>query len=182
MSKGQCISKEDFEFHFRNNYESLHRYAYTLVRDSDTAKDIVQQVFIMLWEKRCDIKIQVSLKAYLYKSIYNRSINILTRDVKHQILTYEDLSSHTTPSPSQALEAVELQNKINRVIELLPPQCRQVFYKIREGGKTYSEVATEMNLSIKTVEAHMSKALKMLRDSLSKAFFACIYLLSQQIF
>jgi len=153
---------------FSDYYESLHRYAFTLLRDDDEAKDAVQSVFLNLWEKREHIQINTSPKAYLFRSVYHESLNyirkqdVLKKHHAHAVAGQED--SQQQPFASE--EALFIREKIDKVLQELPPQCREVFVKSRAEQKKYSEIASELGIAVKTVEAHMSKALKLIRQVL----------------
>ncbi|RYG44331.1 MAG: sigma-70 family RNA polymerase sigma factor, partial [Chitinophagaceae bacterium] len=115
---------------FRAHYEQLHRYAFSIVKDTDEAKDVVQAVFLNLWEKKATLNINTSPKAYLFRSVYNESLNHLK---KNEVLQkHHNLSGATLPgSHEQNPFAVEdewyLKEKIESVLQELPPQCREVF-------------------------------------------------------
>lgn len=160
------ISMEALKKAFYDYYNELHRYAYTLIRSSEAAKDIVQQVFINLWEKRSKLNIEGSLKAYLYKAVHNYCINHNTRTRRHLPIKQSDEELAGVVDKPYSLEVKELEKQVKAAIEKLPPQCKTIFLKNREEEKTYNEVAAEMGIAVKTVEAHMSKALKILREEL----------------
>jgi len=152
---------------FHLYYEGLHRYAYTMLDDSEMAKDIVQQVFITLWEKKDTLNITVSVRAYLYRAVYNSCINHRTRGRRHHPIDL-DSSGQLPVSPELLSEVRELRTILERAIETLPPQCKVVFLKSREEEKNYPAIARELGISVKTVEAQISKALKIMRSALEK--------------
>lgn len=133
----------------------------------DEAEDLVQQAFIRLWEKRALIDIQWSLKSYLYKSVHNAALNRIRHEkVKAQ---YQQLNAvlpgeEATPA---ADEHPELLERIGTALNALPPQCRQIFELSRFESLKYREIAEQLNLSIKTVETQMGKALRLMRLHLS---------------
>ncbi|HYH14232.1 MAG TPA: RNA polymerase sigma-70 factor [Flavisolibacter sp.] len=156
----------DFETHFHTHFEALHRYAFTLLKDSEDAKDIVQQVYIKLWEKSQDLEVQQSVKSYLYRAVYNQCLNKI-RDTKVRSRYAEGIMQEKVEGVfSDETVVRETQNRINLAIESLPAQCSIIFKKSRFEEKKYGEIATELGLSVKTVEAQMSKALKVLREKL----------------
>jgi len=158
------ITTRFLEDAFHMYYEGLHRYAYTLLKENEAAKDAVQQVFANVWAKRSQLHIQGTAKAYLYAAVYNSCMNMITRTQQHTII---DAASAYVTVPDLLAETKELQRMITAAIDGLPPQCKTIFLKSREEGKTYGEIANEMELSVKTVEAQMTKALKILRSELS---------------
>lgn len=157
-----------FEQVFRNYYERLCNYANTILNDMDEAEEIVQGTFLGLWEKRSHIQIRSALKAYLYQSVRNSCLNHLDhlkvrrahRD--HYLYT----SEVSVDSGSQATIAHELEKQIEEAISSLPPQCQTVFRLSRFEGLTYAEIAEQLNISVKTIENHMGKALKIMREQL----------------
>ena len=168
-----------FETVFKNYYESLCNYANTYINNMIEAEEMVQGTFLILWEKHEMIDIHTSLKSYLYRSVHNNCIN----HVKHlqvrrnhydEYLHYADIEYEQV---SNDLIGKELEQKINSVIESLPPQCKAVFKLSRFENLTYNEIAEKMGLSVKTIENHMIKALKTLRVELKEYLPLLIWLL-----
>jgi len=151
---------------FRAHFEQLHRYAFTLLKSTEEAKDIVQAVFLNLWEKREALQINTSPRAYLFRSVYNECLNHIqkqaTRNKHHQAAGYTGTYAETSVFREE--EELLTRERINKALEGLPPQCREVFVKSRAEQKKYTEIAAEMGIAVKTVEAHMSKALKLIRQ------------------
>lgn len=163
---------------FKEHYEQLHRYAFTILKNEDEAKDIVQSVFLTLWEKRDTLHINSSPKAYLFRSVYHESLNYIRKQEvlrKHHTAAGEVLED-TEQKPFAFEEELLIKEQIDQVLRELPPQCREVFVKSRAEKKKYSEIAQEMGIALKTVEAHMSKALKLIRQML-RVFIGliCLY-------
>ena len=153
---------------FLAHYEALHRYAFSILKDTDEAGDMVQSVFLKLLEKQDNLNIETSAKAYLFRSVYHQCINHIKKEAakeKHYSgLATEGYAELEQVSPGEHEEA--LKQRIDKVLDQLPPQCRTVFIKSRAEQKKYVEIAVELNISVKTVEAHMSKALKLIRQIL----------------
>lgn len=172
-------SPSEIEFLFREHYEQLHRYAFTIVKDTDEAKDIVQAIFLNIWEKKDALNITSSPKAYLFRSVYNESLNHLKK--KEVLNRHHNLSGALAPGedeqkPFAFEDELFLKQKIENVMLELPPQCREVFIKSRAEQKKYSEIAEELGIAVKTVEAHMSKALKLIRKIVGVlVVLACLY-------
>jgi len=176
----QPVSPEILKNAFYEHHTGLHRYAYTLVHENEAARDIVQQVFVTLCEQPEKFRITVSLKSYLYRAVYNRCINHKTRTVQHSSL--EKINGPDSASVQRYPgEAIELRNKIRAAIDRLPPQCRTVFLKSREESLSYARIAADMGIAVKTVEAQMTKALKLLREELQPylyTFFPITFLIA----
>jgi RNA polymerase sigma-70 factor (ECF subfamily) len=157
---------EDFKKCFLNYFEGLYTYAFTILKNNEDAKDVCQQAFIKLWEKRKSVNLVEAGRAYLYTTVYHISLNKI-RDQKKQGKLIQYTQYGQDGEYINTAELKELKNRINRVIDSLPARCKEVFIKSRIEGKKYSEIATEMNISIKTVEVQMGKALRVLRAGLS---------------
>jgi len=160
----QEISYDLLEESFIAYYTGLHRYAYTIVRNNETARDAVQQVFTRLWERREQIHLTVSLQSYLYTAIHNHCINLKTRSVVWvpiEAALHQTVSDHHAP-----VETKELEVQIQQALQKLPEQARMVFVLSRYEQKSYAEIAGLLNISQKTVEGHISRALRTMREEL----------------
>jgi len=162
------INEIQFEQVFKEHFKALYAYALTILKDEDTAEDTVQQVFFKLWEKKEQIEIQQSIKAYLYSSVYNQCMNLLKHEqVKKKHQTYlTHATEKSDESATKKLIANELEQKISDALNLLPQQCRTIFQMSRFEELKYREIAENLSISVKTVEAQMSKALKIMRKEL----------------
>lgn len=154
-----------FEQLFKAHYKALHAYANMLLKDVDIAEEVVQSMFLKLWEKRQLLEVQTSVKAYLYKCVYNDSLNLLKHEkVKSK---YQDFTVHTMNTHHEAasnkVELSELQKELKLAMEALPEQCRIIFQMSRFEELKYKEIADRLGISVKTVENQMGKALKILR-------------------
>lgn len=158
---------------FHTYFERLFDYAFAIVKDNAEAKDIVQSAFIKLWEKRTEINFPASARSYLYTTVYRLALNTVRnrkiRDGHHQQIAPALLTSGTPTA-----EEKEIRMRIQQAIDTLPPKCKEVFFKSRFEGKRYTVIATEMNISVKTVEAQMGKALRLLREQLADLIISWI--------
>ncbi len=152
---------------FDEYYRPLSVFATKYVQDLETAKEIVQELFVNIYENRQSFQISTSIKSYLYQSVRNRCINhIKHKEVerKHRQLVISD------KEPSEDLESmiysIELEDKIFRVISKLQPQCQNIFKLSRVRGLKNKEISHKLQISIRTVETQISKALKELRKNL----------------
>jgi RNA polymerase sigma-70 factor, ECF subfamily len=132
------------------------------------AEEIVQGVFLTFWEKRHRIEIHTSIHTYLFRMVRNTSLNTLKHAKIKQKHACEELasSSEVSESVSQTILSNELQERIGQAIEKLPEQCRLVFKLSRFEELKYAEIATQLNISVKTVENQIGKALKIMREQL----------------
>ena len=162
------LDKPAFEELFMSFFPGLVLFARKYVPDQDTAKEIVHNVFLNLWEKREKVDTSSSLKSYLFTSVYNRCLNFI-RDQKkfdRNESHFERLESTDFADGTDHLEEQELEQRIYDALQSLPEKCREVFVLNRFEGLKYAEIAEKLGISVKTVEAQMSKALKILREKL----------------
>ena len=161
------LNHEEFELAFKAYYVAVLRYCMTIVKDVDDAQDIVQQAFLKIWLKREEID-TTELRAYVYKSVYHASLDHLKRrQIKmkyHHLIT--NLPEH--PAFPEQSSSQELGIAIRKAIDVLPEQCRKIFQMSRFDQLKYREIAAALQLSVKTVENQMGKALKMLRERLKE--------------
>jgi len=155
-----------FEALFKSYYQPLVGYGRTIVKDADEAEDIVQQVFISVWEKRSELEIHTSLRAMLYKAVYNSSLNRLKHGEVRRNYSKEIKLASSVSFTQEDVQYKELQKKINDAIDLLPEQCAKIFKMSRFDQLKYQEIADILSLSVKTVENQMGKALKLLRENM----------------
>jgi RNA polymerase sigma-70 factor (ECF subfamily) len=157
-----------FEQVFKTHFKNLHAYSYTIIRDETAAEEVVQQVFFKLWERSKTLSISGSVAAYLYRAVYNESLNYL----KHQKVQrdYQQHYTHTMKNESEItgkkFSAKELEGRLMHALNELPEQCRTVFQLSRFEELRYREIAEHLGISVKTVENQMGKALKILRSKL----------------
>ena len=170
-----AIQKGDqkaFETIFRDYYQELFFYACKFVGKSEQAEELVQDVFVHIWEKRSALNIRSSLKSYLYTAVRNRCLNHL----KSQMARMEkdtDASlqhvRHTSPySADLEVNRQELMRLIQQGIQQLPDRCRIIFKLSRDADMTYAEIATELGISKETVKSQIKVALERLRAHLGK--------------
>jgi RNA polymerase sigma-70 factor (ECF subfamily) len=163
-------SEMAFEKFFKTYFKSLHAYALVVLQDEIMAEEIVQQVFYKIWEKKERFRVHTSVKAFLYKSVYNECLNYLQHQkykAGHQnYVLYANKGQVSNENAAMRVELNELEAHLKKAMNELPEQCRTIFYMSRFDELKYREIASQMGLSIKTVEAQMGKALKVLRKKL----------------
>ncbi|MEC5146577.1 RNA polymerase sigma-70 factor, ECF subfamily [Chitinophaga sp. 180180018-2] len=159
-----------FEQVFKTQFKGLHAYACTLLKDEIMAEEMVQNVFCKLWEKSGDIKIRQSVSGYLYRAVYHECINYLRHQkvkAAHQAHTkYQMGSDPGSGNTSGKVMLRELEEKLAAALMALPEKCRTVFQLSRFEELKYQEIADRLNISVKTVENQMGKALRLLRLNL----------------
>jgi len=166
----QLGNESAFEMIFKTYYQPLCRYAYSFLQDKEEAEEVVQSSFINVWEKRNSIAIETSLKSYLYRMVRNACLNVIKHDkIKQQHVAHElAVTEATYESVAQKVYATELESKITEAIKTLPEQCRIVFQLSRFEELKYQEIADQLQISVKTVENHMGKALRLMREQLKE--------------
>ena len=169
ITKDNLYSDLAFEQLFKAHFKALHAYANAMLQDEDASEEIVQNMFMRLWEKREVLSIQTSVKAYLYKSVHNDTLNLIKHNkVK---LKYENHAAYVMKNESNkasdTFELRELEERLREAMNDLPQQCRTIFQMSRFEELKYKEIAEQLNLSVKTVENQMGKALKIMRLKLA---------------
>lgn len=146
------------------------------MNDLDECRNLVHDVFISVWEKYDSLPADTNYRSYLFTAVRNRCLNHL-RD-KKKLTTLENVVEANYAEHSTDLETKELEREIELAINLLPEKCRQIFELNRLEGLKYAEIAEKLGISIKTVEAQMSKALSVLRNHLGDFLIIIFILLS----
>jgi len=159
-----------FEKVFRLYYTSLYRYAFSITGRKDISEEAVQDVFYNIWRDREQIQIRGSIKNYLFGAVKNHSLRYLEHErvqVQYQEKVLND-SLDTELSPHELLEYKELETVVTNILNKLPDRRRQIFLLHRIEGKKQKEIADYYAISLKTVEAEMTKAYQSLRQGVEK--------------
>jgi RNA polymerase sigma-70 factor (ECF subfamily) len=161
------LDQGSFEQLFKAHFAALCNYAVQYVHDDDSAREIAQKVFINLWQTRETIDPNRPVKSYLYTSVRNRCLNHIRDQKKYRsrVLDLEVLEDAFADDPADN-DTSDLEAQIARALDALPEKCRQVFEMSRFQHLKYKDIAAQLDISEKTVEAHMSRALKTLREEL----------------
>jgi RNA polymerase sigma-70 factor, ECF subfamily len=153
---------------FHTWYPTLVRVAAALVRDGDAAEEVAQDVMHELWRRRETLDPTASLRAYLLRSVRNRSLNHLRHLRVRRESEAEVEALYDEPlAADQPIVARELADAVQAAFDELPPRCREVFELSRIRGLKYAEIAETLGISQKTVEAQMGKALRVMRERLA---------------
>src|SRR5688572_18595067 len=153
-----------FERIFREHYNALANYAHSILKSEQDAEDVVQEVFIKIWQNNPDIIKNEQVKFYLLTSIKNGCISFLRKQAGKKFVQPEDVHLHNTADEEVRHQSEDLMAMADKALALLPPQCGVIFKMSRFGKLTYQQIADELGLSVKTVENQMGKALRMMRD------------------
>lgn len=160
------MERWEFDQHYKRLFVPLCHKAYSMINDRDSAKDIVQSVFINFWNKNPTLNGPVD--AYLYKAVINQSLNYLDSHARRSLA----ISSHTATrdlsfnNVEQSINEAELRQNIEQVLNNLPPACKRVFMLSRFEGMSYKAIATFLNISENTVDNHIKHALQLFRKFL----------------
>jgi RNA polymerase sigma-70 factor (ECF subfamily) len=167
-----------FDFLFISYYPSLCAYAKDLVKMSEIAEEVVQDVFLKLWNKRSALSVQTSLKAYMYRMVHNHCLNYI-RDHSTQkaikTLYFEDLQTRIAlidlESPGSIFDDLlseQIENDLNKAIDGLPEHCKKIFQLCRFQGLSYPEIAEQLDISLSTVKTQMLRAIEKLKEVMLK--------------
>ena len=152
---------------FEAYYKDLVMFAFTFTKNSDNAEEIVQEVFVRLWEKRSDLRQQGSLKSYLLKSIQNLCIDeIRHQKVRDDYAGDKEIQQLYTNDTEDYILYTDLQNRLDDLLAQMPDEMAQTFRMNRFDGLKYQEIAQQLNVSLRTVESRIGKALQILRQGL----------------
>lgn len=167
-----------FESLFRSYYKSLCFFSYKMVKDTVVAEEIVQDIFYHIWEKRDILDFNTSVKSYLFKSCQNNSL----KHLRHQKIVsgYEEkVKSGDTENydlQENYAEIGEIVGIIAQTLSQVPEKTREIFQLNRNEGLKYQEIADSLQISVKTVEAHMSSVLKIFRENLKEYLTILLFL------
>jgi RNA polymerase sigma-70 factor, ECF subfamily len=157
-----------FDTIFRAHYAQLVGFAQSMLRERALAEEIIQDVMLELWRRRESLELQESIRTYLFQAARNRSLNhIRHARVEERAEPYvRDDEAVEARADADAIEG-EIEDAVRAAVASLPARCREVFELSRGQGLKYSEIATTMGISVKTVETQMGKALQILRGRLA---------------
>jgi RNA polymerase sigma-70 factor, ECF subfamily len=162
------LDEANFEILFKNNFKELCRFASKYIKDVETVKEIVQDTFVNLWSKKESLDMNLQIKSYLITSVKNRCLNYI-RNNKKFIEDFSEIENYDIEyEENDFLIEEELNIKIESSIAELPQKCKEIFIMNRYENLKYLEIADKLSISVKTVEAHMSKALKHMRIKLAE--------------
>lgn len=162
----ESLTDKEFEILFKKYFVPLAAYCTRFVKDTEAAKDIDHKSFMNLWEKRTALPDKKNIPALLYKIAYNLSLNYI-RDNK-KFFSQEEYPNveEENSSADEDIQASQLEAAIVETIKLMPAKSREVFIMSRYENLSNKSIAEKLEISIKTVEAHITNALKMLRKKI----------------
>jgi RNA polymerase sigma-70 factor (ECF subfamily) len=155
---------------FTGYYRPLGNVIYRVVQDRDVAEDLLQDVFMRVWNNRETLSITTTYKAYLYRAAMNAALRHAERRKRQVSWDEATLPEPARDSTAEHLDGVEAEQLVAAALEALPPQCRAVFLMSRQEGLSYQQIAEALDVAPKTVENQMGKALRIMREKLSGFF------------
>lgn len=149
-------------------YDRFFRIAYYYIKNEELSQEIVLDCFMKLWEKRNTLTTINNLEDYCFILVKNTALNYLAKETKHNVSSIEEvpLPTGSDISPEESLINDELFALYVKELDKLPPRCREVFIRVKEERLSYAQVAKELNISTKTVDAQVQKAIKTLKEAL----------------
>ena len=167
-----------YTFLVENYHHKLCVYAFSLSHDHDNAKDLVQDVFIKVWQQRSKLKEEFSIQGFLYKLVYNKFIDDYRK--KKSLVLLEKKYIDALDIIVEEVDETKLEKMIDLVkleIEQLPPKCKQTFLLSKKDGLTNIEISEYLNVSMKAVEAQMTKAYAIIREKIGNKMHGVLFLL-----
>lgn len=162
------MTEHQFEIIFKEHFTYLSNVSFGMVKDEDDAYDIVQQVFTKLWDKRFDVNIENNIKAYLHRATFNTSLNFIDKNKRK--VKFDDKQLASIPNQIDENSGDYLSGEVEEAVKIaisnLPKKCKEAFSLSRYSNLSNREIAEKLEISIKGVEKHISRALKELRVSL----------------
>ena len=166
----KITSQQDLKTIYDTEFKKLMIQDFRIVNKQDVAEDIVQECFIKLWQKRNDISTDISIATYIKKMVRNRCLDYLRKNKIRTVEVNDNLNIEIEENANEVRfeKNEKLQRKIQSTLNSLPEKCRQVFVLAKYEKFTYKQISEKLEIAPKTVEAHMSKALKSFRTNLKQ--------------
>ena len=169
-------NKDKFKERFDVYYPMLCRIAFGYIPDTHECEDIVQECFIAVWNNGKHELEEKEFLAYMVRAVKNNCISFL-RKQNFNVVSLDDNQSTIVPSEitDEEDEGITTDEKLNKILSVLPPKCKEVFLLSKLHGLKYQEIAVKLDISVKTVENQMGKALKLIREQLKTGFFTIVF-------
>lgn len=165
----RCENEQAFAALFRLLYDRLLRFCIQYVDSREAAEEIVSDVFVKLWNRRRELETVANLEVYLFVAVKNHSLNYLEQFSTFRIAPLDDgLAQLSAPTdPEKEMEWKEMNHRLDQEVNRLPDQCRKVFRLIRDEGFRYKDVAVILNISPRTVETQLFRAIRRLNEAIA---------------
>ena len=174
-----CDDRDAFSLLYSRYWEDLFITSAKALRSQEEAADVVQDVFLSLWNRRNELDIQGSLAAYLHTSVRYKCINYIEKNITRRdyLLQLAEVAiKFSSPNAEITLQLDELQKTINQAVAKMPPKMREVYKLSRQEHLSYKEISDYKNISIETVKKHIQHALQHIRKDLAPYTFLLIIL------
>jgi RNA polymerase sigma-70 factor (family 1) len=155
-------------------YKRLYQFALAIVKVRESSEEIVEDVFVRIWQQRAGLPAIQNLRVYLYTATKNTSLNYLSKKARESITEPFDHihvgMNGSTITPEQILLTAEMYRKVREAVDSLPPRCKMIFKLVREDGLRYKEIADILNISVNTIDVQMAIAVKKIATALRPEF------------
>lgn len=157
-----------FDVLYKRYCKRVYKFGYSILKSREESENLTQDVFLSLWENRLKIEKNSSIKSYVFTITYNSAISIIRKKAREsQFMEYlKSLQEINVEPVNIELEYTELTNKLDEILQTLPQRQKEIYLLHRVKGLKYSEIAESLNISVNTIENHMSRALKTIRKKL----------------
>jgi RNA polymerase sigma-70 factor (family 1) len=163
-----------FKIIYYRFYKRLFLFAFAIIKTKEAAEEIVEDLFIRIWQQRKNLATINNLRVYLYIAAKNTALNYLSKKAKDNLTgPFDHINidiSRSPVTPEQILITAEMHNKIQQAVEALPPRCKMIFKLVREDGLMYKEVSDILNISVNTIDVQMAIAVKKIVAALAPEF------------
>lgn len=162
---------EAFTLLYRRHWEALFITAVKAIQSKEDAADIVQEVFLSLWNRRTEIIITSSLSSYLQTSVRYKAINYIEKNItrRNYLSMLSELADAHASSPEAILQVKEIQEAVNRAVVQMPPKMQEVYLLSRQEYLSHKEIASKLGISEETVKKHIQHAMKLVKESIGKS-------------
>jgi RNA polymerase sigma-70 factor (family 1) len=159
-----------FDILYKKYSKRIYKFGYSILKSTEDSENLIQDIFLNLWENRQNMRQDSSIKSYLFTVTYNSAITVIRKKVREGVfIDYLKSLQEINEAPVNVeIEFKELTYKLDEIINGLPQRQKEVYLLHRDKGLKYSEIAERLNLSVNTIENHMSRALKTIREKLGK--------------
>ena len=157
-----------FDALYKKYSRRLYKFGFSILKSLEETENLIQDVFINLWENRHKVEKDSSVKSYVFTIAYNSAISVIRKKVREsQFIEYlKSIQEVNGEAADVKIEYDELKNKLDNIIQTLPPRQKEVYMLHRVEGLKYSEIAKRLNISENTIENHMSRAIKTIREKI----------------
>ena len=157
-----------FDVLFRKYSKKLSKFGFSILKSTEDTENLIQDVFLNLWENRNKVVKDSAIKSYIFTLTHNSAISIIRKKAREsEFVEYLKSMQEISVAPvNMELEYIELTNKLDEILKALPPRQKEVYLLHKVEGLKYSEIAERLSISVNTIENHMSRALKTIREKL----------------